>query len=302
MTIGLIKKCLFWSRIRKQLIIRKHLKVAKFCRALIEDYDRTQQPIYDFKPLKTGVDGKHIIWQYWGGDIPPIVKMCFNSVDKYYGTDENCLVIRLSDKDLPDYICFPESINAKLERLPKAFFSDLLRLCLLTTYGGCWLDATVFLTGKLPARYWEYGFFMYQRDPAEPNKKYWENTFAFYFGWDKNFKVKVLSSILFCKKGNAFMTDLRNVLMFFLQRENDIPDYFFLQILFNELLEYKYRSQNCPLESDCLPHFLMQLINDDNFPIASFEETLRKTTIHKLSHKSEGMVERLANLLQKQEK
>ena len=123
--------------------------------------------------------------------MPEIVHICFDSVDRYKGEYK---VIRLDDAMISEYIDLPDFVweRRKNQQFTRTFFSDLLRVALLSTYGGVWLDATILLTGKLPKEYEDLDFFMYQRSEAQPNKTYWENTYAYYFGWDIDYKVRVL--------------------------------------------------------------------------------------------------------------
>ena len=148
--------------------------------------------------------------------------------------------------------------------------------------------------------YWEYDFFMFQRDNKESHKQYWENAFAYYYGWQQGYKVRVLNSIFFCKKDTLVISNLRDILLLFWHKDIPFPNYFFFQILFNELISNQYKDLNCPLEGDCLPHYLQQLINDDKFDIASLDEILRMITIHKLTYKSRGGAEKLFRLLESQ--
>lgn len=253
--LSFIKRIIFWPRIRKCRIIHEHKKTAEYCNRLIKCYDN-EGITYNLLPQKELKD-KKIIWQYWGQgfddpDMPLLVRKCLSSVDKFCDIDEY-EIIRLSDKTISEYIDFPKCIVGRLGKISKTFFSDLLRCCLLSMYGGCWLDATVLLTGRISERYWEQDFFLFQRDDSERNKEYWENAFAYYYGWGEEFKVKMLSSVFFCHRGNEFIVDLRNILLFFLQKNDKLPTYFFFQILFNELLEVKYKNFNCALEGDCIP-------------------------------------------------
>ncbi len=295
-----IKNILCWSQIRERLIIRKHKKTARFCLELIREYEMlhlSDLPVVAKKDLC----GKRIIWQYWGqglegADIPELVRICLRSVEKYCGEDYN--IIRLTDENISEYIEFPDYVLSKRNSFPVASFSDLLRTCLLSLYGGCWLDATVLLTGSIPERYWRYDFFMFQRDEHEPYKDYWKNAFAYYYGWKPGYKVRVLNSIFFVKKDSAVVRDLCGILLLFWKKSMVLPDYFLFQILFNELVNYKYKDLNCPLESDCLPHYVQQMMNDEKFNIATFEETLRLTCIHKLSYKGEDSCGRLSRLLE----
>lgn len=145
--------------------------------------------------------------------------------------------------------------------------------------------------------YWEEEFFLFQRDNSEKNKKYWEKSFAYYYGWYPGFKVKILNSVMFCKKNNLIVTKLRNILLFFWTYHDKLPNYFFFQILYNELVVKKLNYKVFLLEGDCIPHYLQQLINDPLFDIASFEDILKLTNIHKLTNKFDGCYEKLVNLI-----
>lgn len=299
MNSELIKRIILWPQIRKWKIVYTHYRVSKFCRRLIEDYYETK-PAFDIN-VKKNISCKKIIWQYWSQgfdsrNLPEIVQFCLNSVEK---TSAECgyKLIKISDDNISDYIDLPEFVVRNRSKYPKAHFSDLLRCLLLRSYGGCWLDATVYLTGKIPEKYWDDDFFMYQRDDNEIRKEYWENAFAYYYGWYKGFKVRVLNSIFFCKKDNNIISDLTNILLMFWNRGGNLPDYFLFQILFNELLEGRYKNSNCRIESDCIPHYLQQFINDEQFDMCSLQEILSLSNIHKLTYKGNVNASKVKGLL-----
>lgn len=293
--ISTIKKMILWPQIRSCKIRAEHNKCAKLCRKLINENNGINYPI---KPKKTLPD-KHIIWQYWGqgfDNVPEMVKICLDSVEKHCNQTDT-LIIRLSDANIHEYVDLPDFITQNRNKYPQAIFSDLLRVLLLSTYGGCWLDATIFLSGTIPQEYWQMDFFMFQRDESETNKHYWSMAFSYYFGWGESFKVKCLNSIIFCKPQNPIISDLKNILLSFWQSGKSLPNYFFFQILFNELIATKYQSKNCPIINDCPPHYLQQLINDPNFKIASINEIFRRSTIHKLTYKFEDGADKLKSII-----
>lgn len=51
------------------------------------------------------------------------------------------------------------------------FFSDLLRVSLLATYGGIWCDASIFLSDKIPQTLRDREFFAFERAQNKPNKE-----------------------------------------------------------------------------------------------------------------------------------
>jgi len=239
-----------------------------------------------------------IIWQYWGqgfddADIPEVVRMCMDSVTRYA---DDAVIVHLSDKNLDEYLRFPDWLKQRFRICSKAFFSDFLRCCLLYIYGGCWLDATVLLSNSLPQRYWDADLFLFRREDSERNKKYWVNVFAQYFGWHKDFKVRSLSSILFCKKGNGAIGEIARILAYIYKSEERLPHYFLLQILMEVMIE-SGRISGFQSENDCLPHYLQQFINDPDFNLATFQEIMEMTSVHKLTYKFDGVADRLQRLM-----
>lgn len=98
------------------------------------------------------------IWVCWfQGEkcMPDVVKLCIESV-KGNAPDGAQVVIITSD-NLKDYVEFPEFIYRRLKtgKLTMTHFSDLVRMALLRKYGGLWIDATVYVSSKIPEEYLE---------------------------------------------------------------------------------------------------------------------------------------------------
>lgn len=272
-----------WHCLRERRIVRHHKKVAWLCEDLIEDYKRAGHSA-EVHP-KVHFDTDRIIWQYWAqgyDSLPSVVKDCLESVDKFAAGYQ---VIRLSDANLENYVEIPEYIKSKRDKMTVAHFSDILRVLLLRDYGGVWLDATVLLTGPIPSEYLVNDFFAFQRDPDEPEKKYWENSYAYYFGWAKGFRVNMLSSILYARKASALCTSISEILLYWWENHDYQPDYFFFQILFDTMVKGEWKDKNCAIVSDCIPHYLQQSINDPSFNLAAKSEIESLVSIHKLTYK-----------------
>ena len=274
-----LSRTFLWRKLRECKILRTHKRVAGICENLISEYEAS--PVqFELAPKKQFPDDR-IIWQYWAQgyeNVPPVVRKCLDSVEKYAG---NYTLVRLTDENLSDYLDLPEFVKEKRSVFSRAFFSDLLRLILLKVYGGLWLDATILLSAPIPEEYGSYPFFVYRRSPAEPNKHYWRNTYAYYFGWAKGFRVNMLSSFMLSRKGGRTVSDLCDYMLFWWKEHSDLPDYFFLQILFDV---YGCR-EDFPLVSDTLPHYLQQSLNDPQFSLMPREDILADIPIHKLTYK-----------------
>ena len=205
------------------------------------------------------IDTDKILWQYWaqGYDhVPDEVRNCLDSVD-HYAADYQ--IVRLTDENLSDYLDLPDFVQEKRGVFSRAFFSDLLRLMLLKTYGGVWMDATILMTGPIPRKWAESDLLLCRRDPDEPDYKYWRNTYAYYFGWAKGFRVNMLSSFIVARKGNRTISELCDLMLLW------------------------WRDHT--LVSDTLPHYLQQSINDPNFSLMEREDIFKRFPIHKMTYK-----------------
>lgn len=272
-----------WKYVRRNRIIHSHAKTVAICEKLIEDYFSIPEDIQ--LKAKKDLGTEKIIWQYWAqgyDDIPERIRECLDSVEKYAGEYS---VIRLHDSNLSEYLDIPEYIIKKRACFSYAFFSDLLRVMLLSTYGGLWLDATVLLTGQIPREYSEYDFFLFQRDPDENHKDYWENVYAYYFCWDKRFRVNMLSSIFFARKDTVVINALAGLMMKWWKENDSVPDYFFFQILYDVLINGRLKEYKCPVVSDCPPHYLQQSMNDKRFSLMPYDQIVASIPIHKLTYK-----------------
>lgn len=290
-----------WVRLRR--ILKAQKNVADFWAPIISDYFSGKIDRRKFIPKKS-LDGQKIIWQYWGqgvddwDQLPEVVRICFDSVDRYHG---DYRVIRLSDTTIREYVDLPDFVYDKLENNPsftRTFFSDLLRVVLLSTYGGVWLDATILLTGELPHQYEKMDYFMFQRSDDEPYKSYWENVYAPYFGWHKNFKVRLLNSVIFSKPLNVLIITMQDLLLYFWQNKEEIPNYFFFQILYNELVLERLSEYRCPIVNDCIPHVLQTKINGGDYAYKSYSEAIRMSNIHKMAYYDSSSMKKLKLVLE----
>lgn len=278
-TSSILARTELWRFLRERKILSTHRKVAGLCDDLIRECGDSPVPTEPLPLQDLGTD--KVIWQYWAQgfeNAPGIVKDCIASVDKFA---QGWKIIRLSDENIGEYIEIPQAISRKRGHYSLVHFSDLLRLMLLHAYGGFWMDATIMLTGPIPQEYTSGDFFVFRRDPSERNIKYWRNTYAYYFGWAKGFRVNMLTSFMFARKDSPTLGAMYKLLYRWWQTHDALPDYFFLQILFDcigTLEQY-------PLVSDCLPHYLQQSMNDPHFKLMSKEDITRTIPVHKLSYK-----------------
>lgn len=89
------------------------------------------------------------VWFLWLQGIeqaPELVKICYQSlIDKMPEKE----IVLLTENNYRDYVTFPSYIQEKIDSgiITKTHVSDLMRLELLNSYGGTWVDATVYCSG-----------------------------------------------------------------------------------------------------------------------------------------------------------
>ncbi len=170
----MILKSLFWQLVNS--IIKICLEVFVFDRKIRRILKGNWAKFYLRKyvnrackqtpKLELAAEPLMTIWQYWeskDGTIPPLVQACLNSVDKYKGNQKRIL---LTPENVREYVVIPEIFWKLKEKgiIKTAFFSDILRTCLLIQHGGIWIDATVLLTEELPSYITEADLFVFQND------------------------------------------------------------------------------------------------------------------------------------------
>jgi hypothetical protein len=121
-----------------------------------------------------------IVWTCWlqgMENAPYMVKYCIGSQKKALPDYEHRI---LTLENYHQWVELPEYFEKKFQkgRIPRALFTDLLRLAVLKKYGGVWLDTSVLCTGfeneKLSNRWQriersEFTIFRYfQRGKKEP--------------------------------------------------------------------------------------------------------------------------------------
>ncbi|MGP5221896.1 capsular polysaccharide synthesis protein [Psychrobacter celer] len=258
-------------------------QVAAYWNRIIEAYFNGEITKYNIQPKKD-FKNKKIIWQYWAQGVEnakDTAKLCFASVDKYKGDYE---VIRITDANIDEYLDLPEFIKEKRKNseFRPVFFSDLLRVLLINVYGGIWLDASILLTDDIPTKYENYDFFMFSRDPDSVNKDWGKGDQHFYFSWREEFKVKHLNSIMYGHEKSELSSVMLDLLLYFWKNEEEIPHYFFFQIMMNELKDMNVIDFNFPAEDDTLPHLLQTKMNK-KFKLEEYQFIKTQTALHKLS-------------------
>ncbi len=120
-----------------------------------EEY-RNKQVVYPDNPK---VNTVWCCWWQGEEDMPEIVKVCVASIKAALPSDIKFVLI--TKYNFQEYLSLPQYILEKLNNgvMSITAFSDILRVNLLSKYGGFWIDATVFIPNKMPAKLFESIYF-----------------------------------------------------------------------------------------------------------------------------------------------
>lgn len=225
----------------------------------------------DFK-ISNKLDYQNKVWIFWyqGVDnMPELVKSTIKSIKR---TLEKKDIIILTKDNLHSYIKLPSYIEKKFKNgnIPIAQYSDLLRLELLTTYGGLWIDSTVLLTGN--------PFFINKNIPLFVYKN-----ISLY---RKEELPVIASNWLIYSNGRSNILFLTKKLLFkYWEKTNYLKVYSIFHVFFKLASEvYKEEWDLVPSYSNIPPHILQfELLN--KFDKERFDQIKVISNVHKLNHR-----------------
>ncbi|MDR1156446.1 MAG: capsular polysaccharide synthesis protein [Bacteroidales bacterium] len=269
--------------------VPKQLKIAGKLDRYIADFANGKIEKFTAVPKKPELIGKKIFWQYWHQGIDEntskMVVACLHSVKKHSGEYE---IILLTDKTVWDYIELPDFVFEKFGKngFDFAKLADLVRLYLLSAYGGVWLDATIYLTAPIDGRILNAGFFAFQRSEIPPpDAKIYRKYDPLYFSWNPKFQAGMLNSFIVAKPNHQIVADLLSILLEYWKKEKKAGHYFFFQICFHRMMLHReWNRLNCEIEGDTDCHKL-QVVSLDRFDRRIFDEIKAGSAIHKLTYR-----------------
>lgn len=218
------------------------------------------------------------IWFLWLQGIeqaPEIVKMCYNSIQQNLDNRE---LILLTDNNYRDFITFPDYIQEKIDEgiITKTHLSDLLRLELLTKYGGTWVDATVYISSSsnFPNYMLKSDLFLFQK--LKP-------------GLDGNPRSISSWYITSCTN-NPILLLAKGLLFEYWKNNNYLIDYFLLHDFIELAIEtYPDEWKKIVPFSSSTPHILLLRLFD-SFNEEMWTSIVSQTSIHKLTYKYDSNI------------
>lgn len=233
--------------------------------------------IYEIEELpkynKSVAEGKTIWMLWWQGkeNMPLLTRKCYESVCR--NCPEDFTVRVLSESSLEEYIKLPEFIMQKYQegKISITHLSDLIRLELLCTYGGAWIDATVFCCGKIP--------------------RYMLETELFFFhGSRMDVPVLKLSNWwLAARKNDRVLQTTRHVLHNYWEKEDSVIDYFIFHIITSKIIDADKESdklfRDMPYFNNSNAHVLVSRLYEE-YSEEGFDMIKTASLIQKLTYKS----------------
>lgn len=212
------------------------------------------------------------IWFFWWQGLesaPELVSRCYQSVkENLIGWD----LILITKCNYNDYVSFPEHIVQKMNdgTITLTHFSDLLRLELLITHGGLWLDATVLCTsGNIPKSILNSDLFVFQAQKP---------------GADGH--ATIMSSwCIYAKTNNKILMATRELLYKYWEKNTKMDDYFLLHQFFSIVCQhYPEDAKRIPPFCNSTPHILL-LHLFEQYDSEYWNDLKKMTCFHKLSYK-----------------
>lgn len=221
---------------------------------------------------KQAVPKEKYIWVCWMQGIenaPEIVKTCIQSIKDNI---TNRKVVLITSENYRKYVTFPDFIQLKINNkiIKGAHLTDLLRLELLDRYGGTWIDATVYCSGKnIPCYMLDSDLFLFQC--LKPGR---------------DGHITTISNWFITAKAHHKFIYLEKELLYSYWKENDtLVDYFIFHDFFQMIIEQypEVWDEVIPF-SNSTPHILLLRLFDEYDEIV-WNAVKDQSPFHKLTYK-----------------
>ncbi len=208
------------------------------------------------------------VWWSWLQGLeraPEIVKCCYRSLGKL-----GKKIIILDEDNITDYVKLPDHIVEKYRAglIGKAHYSDLVRLELLTTLGGCWIDATTYISGTdqiLPLLNDEE-LFMYRSGNV--------SEYIIFDNW-----------FILAKKKSAILEATKRMLYAFWEKEDKVSHYFICHLMMTMACrQYPEEYKSIPAYSNEPAHILQYELGK-TFSAKRMAQIKAMSDVHKLTYK-----------------
>ncbi len=208
------------------------------------------------------------VWWCWFQGEEQAPELCKSALKTVRNNLPDKEIIIITEENYKNYANFPSFILKKYNegKISRTHFSDLLRLELLSKYGGLWIDSTCFLTEN-PKFIFNKPLFVFQ------NRERGDSS------------IVASSWLISAEKNNPIILLTRDLLYNWWKEHNHLYHYFLLHFFFTMATEfYKDDWANVPFYSN-LPCHVLQRELFDKYDEYRFEQLKKMSAVHKLTYK-----------------
>ena len=242
-------------------------KLEKKYQGTLKAFDKT----YDKSLTHESSNKVWICWFQGIENAPEIVRKCYVSLKKNLNKHK---IILITSDNINRYAHFPSYIIDKWEAgiITNTHMTDLLRLELLTTYGGTWIDATVLCTEDekyIPSYFFDSDLFFYQcLKPGRDGQSTYMST------W-----------FISAKSHNKVLEATKNLCYEYWKKNDELIDYYLLHDFMSIVLEYYPEDWDKIVPRDnATPHeLLLRMFN--TYDDCMWKAIRAQSPFHKLSYK-----------------
>ncbi len=229
-------------------------------------------------PISQSVRADRTIWSlWWQGEqqMPLLVQRCIESVreNKPEGYD----YVLITKDNINEYVFLPDYIWDKHNQglITTTHLSDIIRMDLLGRHGGCWIDATIFCSDKIPEYLLCNELFFYRSSrmdkPVHKGSSWWINA----------------------KAQNRLIQGVRNALLMYWEQEKELVDYYLLHAFIARLMDDDKECggmlRKMPYFNNSNTHSLWAKL-DAPFDEKEWEWIKDSSVVHKLSYKQKHIL------------
>ncbi len=268
------------EEIRKQKteLIYKYLRTCEEDLINFRKINGFENPLCDEKECKDDFDGKipvFICWWQGEEEMPDIVKACVNSVKRNLPDNAALRIITLSN--VGEYVTFNEAIVNKFNEglIDYTHLSEVLRSELLYRYGGMWIDATYYVSNRIPKEFFDREFF----------------TVAFerpLFGDDISM-ARWSTSLWMARKNHPLFQLLTEAYYIYFEKDDKVIDYFIMDyltgIIYKEFDCVKNCIDDCVKQSPAV--YELQLRLNQRFTETENMKLLTESLFYKINRRGE---------------
>lgn len=226
----------------------------------LTDEDRKRLPIW-------------ILWYQGIENAPAIVRKCIASIQE---NSQNHEVIIITQNNYGKYLDLPEHIIRKVKegKITLTHLSDIIRVSLLSKYGGAWMDATIYLSSPLDIKLFQYELYSNKRI-NDRNEFVGGNTWSSFF--------------LIGNKENTLFSFMRDMFYEYWKNYDRLIDYYLvdyvISIAYDNILKVRNMIDKVPYNNPDIYALCTRL--GEAFDLQKFIEITEKTCIHKMTWKKE---------------